>query len=218
MVPVEILGIQLANDNLTPVVLLREAAEPHRIVPVVIGSSEAMAIAMGLEGVAAQRPLTHDLLVDVLAQTNTTVDQVTITEVRDGAFVAELALGGPAGDRVVDSRPSDAIAIAVRVHAPLFMAEEVLESAGVRLEAEPPVDAEELVDEFRSFLDEVDPSAFDLRPAPAEAADPAELDPVDLEVIDAQWIDAEPVEPERFDAGVVDAEPAEGDGERPAAG
>jgi bifunctional DNase/RNase len=184
MVPVDVLGVQLSGDTATPVVLLREIAEPHRIVPVVVGGNEALAIAFGLQGVETPRPLTHDLFVDVLAQTSTTVGGVTITEVRDGAFVAELVLDGPQGARVLDSRPSDAIAIAVRVHAPLFIAADVLDAAGMLpaaeddtfeelieaiLDGDPddamdePVDdatADALVDEFRSFLDDVDPSDF----------------------------------------------------------
>jgi len=173
MVPVDVLGVQLTGETATPVVLLREVAEPHRIVPVVVGGNEALAIAFGLQGVDAPRPLTHDLLVDVLAQTGTTVGGVTITEVRDGAFIAELTLAGPQGERVLDSRPSDAIAIAVRVQAPLFIAAEVLDAAGVVPSGEGDEGAEgevavgeltghvdELVDEFRSFLDEVDPSDF----------------------------------------------------------
>ena len=183
MVPVDVLGVQLTGETATPVVLLREVAEPHRIVPVVVGGNEALAIAFGLQGVSMPRPLTHDLLVDVLAQTGTTVGGVTITEVRDGAFVAELALAGPGGERVLDSRPSDAIAIAVRVHAPLFIAGDVLDAAGIVPADDEPVDgevldgevlggellagdpidddsADELVDEFRSFLDEVDPADF----------------------------------------------------------
>jgi len=184
MVPMDVLGIQLAADEATPVVLLRETVLPHRIVPVVVGSNEALAIAMGLEGVSPPRPLTHDLLIEVLAQTDTTVGGVPITELRHGTFVAEMALAGPFGDRVVDSRPSDAIAIAVRVHAPLFVAEAVLEAAGVLPEADEPAldggpdgaaaggvgldpaDLDELVGEFRLFLDELSPADF----APADVA------------------------------------------------
>lgn len=176
MVPVDVLGIQLASDDTAPIVLLREVDAPHRIVPLSIGGNEALAIALGLQGVEVPRPLTHDLLVDVLASTHTTVGQVTITDVRDGTFHAELALSGPKGDRVVDSRPSDAIALAVRLHAPLFMAESVLDEAGlvpvVLDEHDDSDDSDddvteldegerhELVEEFRHFLDEVDPADF----------------------------------------------------------
>lgn len=202
MVPMDVLGIQLAADEATPVVLLREVGLPHRIVPVVVGSNEAVAIAMGLEGVSPPRPLTHDLLIDVLARTNTTVDGVAITALRHGTFLAEMALAGPHGDAVVDSRPSDAIAIAVRVHAPLFIAEDVLEAAGVLPEATGPGDAtpagvgldpgdlDELVGEFRAFLDELTPADFapgdpvGLQDAvgPQDAAGPEELDAAEDQV------------------------------------
>ena len=128
-----------------------------------------VAIALGLQRVETPRPMTHDLLVDVLASTSTAVKQVTITEVRDGTFIAEVALSGPHGPRTVDCRPSDAIALAVRLEVPVFVAESVVDAAGVALMLEPPDDEgdadaegdpEELVAEFRSFLDSVDPGDF----------------------------------------------------------
>lgn len=168
-IPVDVLGVQVAGEGQTPLVLLRELAEPHRIVPVAIGGNEAVAIALGLQRVETPRPMTHDLLVDVLASTSTAVKQVTITEVRDGTFIAEVALSGPHGPRTVDCRPSDAIALAVRLEVPVFVAESVVDAAGVALMLEPPDDEgdadaegdpEELVAEFRSFLDSVDPGDF----------------------------------------------------------
>ena len=138
-VAVDVLGVQVAGEGQTPLVLLRELAEPHRIVPVAIGGNEAVAIALGLQRVVTPRPMTHDLFVDVLASTSTTVERVTITEVRDGTFIAEVALGGAHGGRSVDCRPSDAIALAVRLDVPVFVAEAVVDAAGVQLE---PADAE----------------------------------------------------------------------------
>ncbi|MGE0732521.1 MAG: bifunctional nuclease family protein [Acidimicrobiia bacterium] len=165
VVAVDVLGVQVAGEGQTPLVLLRELAEPHRIVPVAVGGNEAVAIALGLQRVETPRPMTHDLFVDVLASTHTTVDRVTITEVREGTFIAEVALGGSQGPKLVDCRPSDAIALAVRLDVPVFVAEAVVDEAGVELELEPvdgpeAEDAEEIVDEFRSFLDRVDPEDF----------------------------------------------------------
>lgn len=167
-IPVDVLGVQVAGEGQTPLVLLRELAEPHRIVPVAIGGNEAVAIALGLQRVETPRPMTHDLLVDVLASTDTAVEQVTITEVRDGTFIAEVALRGAHGPRTVDCRPSDAIALAVRLEVPVFVAAAVVDAAGVAMALEPfdgiddgtEDDPEELVAEFRSFLDAVDPGDF----------------------------------------------------------
>ncbi len=166
----------MVGDGSPPLVLLREHDAPHRIVPLAVGGNEAMAIAFGLQGVEVPRPLTHDLLVDVLQHTATVVDRVTITDIRDGTFFAEVRLGGAHGGHTVDSRPSDAIALAVRVHSPLFVSEAVVDEAGLlpveEVEAEdggdevggaPPLDEAEvlaLVDEFRDFLADVDPADF----------------------------------------------------------
>lgn len=186
MVPVDVLGIQLANEGAAPLVLLRELDAPHRIVPLSVGGNEALAIAIGLQGVETPRPLTHDLLIDVLARTDTTVGHVVISGVHDGTFRAELALAGPQGDRTLDSRPSDAIALAVRLDAPLFMDEAVLDEVGLvpvvldELDDAEDGDAEgdgdgvapgtaaereQLVAGFRQFLDEVDPGDFAAPPA-----------------------------------------------------
>lgn len=181
MVPVDVLGIQLASEEATPIVLLRELEAPHRIVPLHVGGNEALAIALGLQGVETPRPLTHDLLIEVLARTDTTVGRVVITDVLEGTFRAELALAGPQGDRVLDSRPSDAIAIAVRLDAPLFVDEAVLDEVGlvpVVVEHDDDLDTgaddlddgaeavptgperEALVAGFRRFLDDVRPDDF----------------------------------------------------------
>lgn len=181
MVPVEVFGVQIEATTGSPLVLLREVADPHRVLPIFVGGPEAFAIAVGLEGLEVERPLTHDLLADVMARTDTHLDDVMVTELREGTFFAELHLRGPDGLHTVASRPSDAIALAVRMHAPVFAAEDVLAEAGAMLQVvadtgddtdaedtdgdgERDRPSEQAIDEavgvFRSVLDGVDPADF----------------------------------------------------------
>jgi uncharacterized protein len=170
MVLVEIFGLQIEASSGAPLVLLREVDDPHRLLPIFIGGSEALAIARGLQGVTADRPLTHDLLVQLLERTGNRLEDVAVTDLRDGTFFAELRLEGRGGRRIVTSRPSDALALAVRVGAPVYASEAVLDEAGAVLQTEDgdeaeassvsaPV-AEEVVEEFRGFLENIDPSDF----------------------------------------------------------
>ena len=131
MRPVELMGLQVETTTGAPIVLLRETDDPHRVLPVFIGRPEALAIAIGLEGATAERPLAHDLLIDVLDGADTRLRRVDVTELSGGTYFAELELTSPDGTRRVPSRPSDAIALAVRLHAPIFASENVLDEAGV---------------------------------------------------------------------------------------
>lgn len=139
----------------TPIVLLREL-EGDRYLPIWIGSSEASAIAFAQQGVTPARPLTHDLLRDVLEATGRRLDQVRITGLREGTYYAVLVLDD---GTEIDSRPSDAIAVALRAGANIYGAEDVLEQAGVLV----PADEDEAADQvaaFREFLDQVSPEDF----------------------------------------------------------
>lgn len=178
MIPVELLGLQVETTTGAPIALLRETADPHRVLPVFIGTPEAMAIAVGLEGATTERPLTHDLLIDVLDGADTRLERVDVTELAGGTFHAELELHGPDGARRISSRPSDAIALAVRLHAPMFASEGVLDEAGVTMvettsEMLDPEEIDTAVEEFTSFLDDVDPADF----ADAPPEDPADDSP-----------------------------------------
>jgi len=164
MEPMELIGVRLEVPANTPVLMLREQAEPHRILPIYIGTPEASAIHFALEGVIPPRPLTHDLLIDVLSEMDASLAKVVITEVRDHTFFAELHLRRGDQDLTVSCRPSDAVALAVRVQAPIFAAPEVLADAA-HLPEEPDAaddgdDADEILDEFRSFIDQVNPEDF----------------------------------------------------------
>jgi hypothetical protein len=164
-------------------VLLRERDDPHRVLPIFIGTAEATAIALALSGEAPPRPMTHDLMAALLKTLGAHVDSVEVTELSDGTFFAELVLTGSKGSHRVDSRPSDAIALAVRVGAPVLVNESVLDAAGVTVRTtadEVPLDEseiEEAVGQFRRLLDELDPGDLasalgDERP-PAPPPDPS---------------------------------------------
>ena len=161
MVEMELLGVRLELPANAPVVLLREQEGDRRVLPIYIGPEEARAIALALEGVETPRPMTHDLMRDLLGALEVTVGSIAVTELREATFYAEIELR--AGDRTlrVSSRPSDAVALAVRVGAPIFASEEVLaEAAMPAAEEADEEEQEEIVDQFREFLDEVNPEDF----------------------------------------------------------
>jgi bifunctional DNase/RNase len=157
----ELLGVRLELPANAPVLLLREQIG-DRVLPIYIGPEEAKAIALALEGVATPRPMTHDLLRDTLHALGATVVRVTVTDLRDRTFYAELELLQAGRTVKVSSRPSDAIALAVRVDAPIYAAEGVLDEAAApgTEEAEDPEEQEEIVDQFRDFIDQVNPEDF----------------------------------------------------------
>jgi hypothetical protein len=155
MVPIHIHSLGLDEANRQPVVLLRED-DGLRVVPIWIGHPEAMAIMLAVQGVEAPRPLTHDLLLSVVTAADRVVERVEITRVEGGTFFASIVLRGEGGTVTVDSRPSDALALAVRAGCPIFADEAVLAEAG----GVPEQEAEEEVAEFRDFLKHVTPEDF----------------------------------------------------------
>ena len=146
----------------TPVVMLREDGERGRVLPILIGGPEASAIHSALEGIVPPRPLTHDLAVTVFEALGATLERVLITEVREHTFYAELHFRTPTGQTIVSSRPSDAIALAVRTESPIFAEESLLDEAGVEAPevGEDGNDEEAILDEFRDFLDDITPDDF----------------------------------------------------------
>ena len=142
-----------------PIVLLK-TAEGNRFLPIWIGHPEAAAILMKLQGASTPRPMTHDLVTDMLGQLDAQVSRICVTELRENTFHATIFLqqdGGP--ELEIDSRPSDAIALAVRADAPIFAEDRVIEESAIEFEGEE-VNEEEIVDEFRKFLDHVTPDEF----------------------------------------------------------
>lgn len=153
MEPLDVVGVRVEMPSNQPLVLLRER-NGDRYLPIWIGAVEATAIAFAQQGVVPPRPLTHDLLRDVLETLDAPVQQVLITELRDGVFYAVLDLGKGIE---VSARPSDAIALAMRCGAPILGAEDVLAEAGIHV----PDEEEDEVEAFREFLDSVSPEDFE---------------------------------------------------------
>ncbi len=159
----ELLGVRVELPTNTPVVLLREMSKSARLLPIFIGAAEATAIVIALDGVATPRPMTHDLLRDVLNGLDTGVDRVVVTELRDKTFYAELHLDGESGPVVISSRPSDAIALAVRTGASIYADESVIAEAGYRSDGSP-ISVEEnddVLEQFKEFIDSISPEDFE---------------------------------------------------------
>jgi len=141
--------------------LLREATGRNRLMPIYIGTAEATAIHYALEGIEPPRPLTHDLFVQTLGELGVTLEQVVVTEMRDHTYFAELHLRRPDSTvTVISSRTSDAIALAVRCGAAMLATDELVDLVGQDPTPEPEEQAEEIIDEFREFIDQVNPEDF----------------------------------------------------------
>ncbi|WP_030484414.1 bifunctional nuclease family protein [Nocardioides aequoreus] len=150
---VEVVGVRVEMPSNTPIVLLREAAG-ERYLPIWIGAVEATAIAFAQQGVVPPRPLTHDLLRDVLEATGNEVEEIRITEMRDNVFYATLVL---ASGVEISARPSDSIALALRTGSRIVCDEGLLDDAGILV----PDEQEDEVEKFREFLDHVTPEDFE---------------------------------------------------------
>lgn len=150
---VDVVGVRVEMPSNQPIVLLRESTG-ERYLPIWVGAVEATAIAFAQQGVVPPRPLTHDLLKDILTATGHELSEVQITEVRDGVFYATLVL---VDGTEVSARPSDSIALALRTGSRILCSEEVLDEAGLAV----PDDQEEEVEKFREFLDQINPEDFD---------------------------------------------------------
>jgi bifunctional DNase/RNase len=148
-----VVGVRVELPSNQPIVLLREN-DGDRYLPIWIGAVEATAIAYEQQGVKPARPLTHDLLRDILAALQAPLKAVEITELKDNVFYADLLIGD--GNLRVSARPSDSIALALRVGAPIRCAEQVLTEAGIVI----PDEQEDEVEKFREFLDQVRPEDF----------------------------------------------------------
>ncbi|MDX1632346.1 MAG: bifunctional nuclease family protein [Thermoanaerobaculia bacterium] len=152
LVPMEVRGLMLDPRSNVPIVVLREQ-EGAVFLPIWIGIFEANAIALRLEGVDTPRPLTHDLLRSVFEHLDTRVERVIVSDLKDSTFYARIILRKNGEESELDSRPSDAIALALRTDAPIFVNREVLEKAkAVDLAA--PVDDEE---KLKQWLEELEP-------------------------------------------------------------
>jgi bifunctional DNase/RNase len=149
----DVLGVRVEAPTNQPLVLLREVTG-DRYLPIWIGAVEATAIAFAQQGVVPPRPLTHDLMRDVLEATGVVLDEVRITEVKDGVFYATLVFESGVE---VSARPSDSIALALRTGTRIVCADDVLDEAGLAV----PAEQEDEVERFREFLDQVSPEDFE---------------------------------------------------------
>ena len=158
----ELVGVRVDMPSNTPVMLLRELEGDRRLLAIMIGGPEAQAIAFALDGVETRRPLTHDLIALLLDELDAHLDRIVISALRDDVYYADLHLRVGDQDHVVSARPSDAMAIAVRVGTPVFADEAVLAEAGYLdvPDDEDLEDDDEVVEEFREFIDQVNPEDF----------------------------------------------------------
>jgi hypothetical protein len=162
MVQVRVLGVALdaAGQHLILLKPLLEEAGTGRVLPIWIGTLEATSILLAVKGEQAPRPLTHDLMTTLLDTLDAQIERVEVTRIEEGTYYAEITLSTPAGGHVLDARPSDAVALAVRAQAPIFVADEMLDEAGIPAEVVESRAEEAEVDEFKKFLEEVDPEDF----------------------------------------------------------
>lgn len=163
----DVVGVRVEMPSSQPIVLLKESTG-SRYLPIWVGAVEATAIAFAQQGVVPPRPLTHDLLKDVITATGNSVAQVYLSGIKDGVFYAELVL---ANGTEISARPSDAIALALRTGTPIFGSQALLDEVGIEIDggvegldravgADGTEAAEGEVERFREFLDQIDPDDF----------------------------------------------------------
>jgi uncharacterized protein len=153
-----IYGVSFDLVGKQPIVLLK-TTDGNKFLPIWIGHPEAAAILMKLQGASTPRPMTHDLVTDMLSQLDAQVVRITVTELRDSTFYAQITVQQDGSEIEIDSRPSDAIALAIRAEAPIFVADRVIEESAIEFEGEE-VNEEEIVSEFKQFLEDVSPDEF----------------------------------------------------------
>jgi bifunctional DNase/RNase len=153
-----IYGVSFDLVGKQPIVLLK-TADGNKFLPIWIGHPEAAAILMKLQNAATPRPMTHDLVTEILGQLNAEVVRITVTELRENTFFAQITVQLDGTEIEVDSRPSDAIALAIRADAPIFAADRVIEESAIEFEGDD-VNEEQLVRDFKEFLEDVSPEQF----------------------------------------------------------
>ena len=160
LVELNLVGVRLEVPSNVPVLMLKESEGKMRELPIFIGGPEASAIHYALEGIVPERPLTHDLLVSVVSEMGGTIEKIVLTDVVEHTYFAEIEIAVKGSTNRISSRPSDAVAIAVRVGAPIY-AESALMDAATK---EPPVvqpdDEEGILDDFRQFINSINPEDF----------------------------------------------------------
>ena len=158
LIPMEVIGVRVEMPSNQPIVLLKEI-DGSRFLPIWVGAVEATAIAFAQQGVEPPRPLTHDLMNNLLELLDATLTAVHMTEIKDGIFYATMLLRDSSGGQLtISARPSDAIALAVRSHSNILATQELLDEIGIEI---PQGDGEnQEVEKFREFLDQINPEDF----------------------------------------------------------
>src|SRR5262245_4382643 len=156
-----IYGVSFDLVGKQPIVLLK-TADGNKFLPIWIGHPEAAAILMKLQSQAPPRPMPHDLVTDLLDQLGAHVVRIVVTELRENTFYAQITVQQDGSEIEIDSRPSDAIALAIRADAPIYAADRVIEESAIEFEGEEPneEDIEAKVSEFKRFLEDVTPDQF----------------------------------------------------------
>lgn len=153
-----IYGVSFDVIGKQPIVLLR-TMEGNKFLPIWIGHPEAAAILIKLQGTELPRPMTHDLLTSIIGSFHAEITRITVTELKESTFYATLTLSKDGAEIEIDSRPSDALALAVRTEAPIFAATELIDENAIEFEREVD-DTEQIVESFRDFLESVSPDDF----------------------------------------------------------
>jgi bifunctional DNase/RNase len=157
MIEMKVMGIALDTRTGSPIVVLHDK-ENRRALPIWIGSAEASSIIRKIENLSVSRPMTHDLIIDIIKKTGYEISKVEINDVEKETYYATIYLKNEKDEVIeVDSRPSDAIAIAIRVDAPIFVNAKVLSTGSVSTDSAK--DAQE-AEEFKSFIQDIKPSDF----------------------------------------------------------
>jgi uncharacterized protein len=158
LIPMEVIGVRVEMPSNQPIVLLKEI-DGSRFLPIWVGAVEATAIAFAQQGVEPPRPLTHDLMNNLVELLDATLTAVHLTEIKDGIFYATMLLRDSSGGQLtISARPSDAIALAVRSHSNILATQELLDEIGIEI---PQGDGEnQEVEKFREFLDQINPEDF----------------------------------------------------------
>lgn len=164
MVEMHLNAVRVELPSNTPILLLQEVEGSHRTLPIYIGPAEAQAIAFAQQGVETPRPMTHDLMKDILDELGAHIDRVVITDLRDRTFFADIHLLVAGQRHVISARPSDAVALALRADTTIYAEEALLDAEGVLLPSDDDADApeaDELVSEFRQFIEGIRPEDFE---------------------------------------------------------
>lgn len=158
MIEMKVMGIAIDTASGSPIIVLNDK-DNRKALPIWIGSAEASAIIRKIENIKVLRPMTHDLIIDVIQQTGYSVDRVEINDVEKDTYFSTIFLINEEGKEIeIDSRPSDAIAVAIRVDAPIFVSAKVLADGSVSCDSEKD---EEESQEFRNFIQSIKPSDFE---------------------------------------------------------